>query len=135
MSRKIDFSKPLDPSDYDYLAARPWLYRGQSIEDLEFADGEHDDADTDDNDENDENDDPIDDSDDNTEAEDDESDEDEELDDEDGEEEDLDEDDEEEDDEEDLESLSVPALKDLARERGISVPKGSKKEDLVDLLS
>lgn len=125
MSKQIDLTKPISLDDYEYLEARPWLYRGRSIDDLEFESEEDEELETDETDDETEDDD-LDESEGESEDEED-SDEDED--------EDEDEIVEEEDEDVDLSQMTISQLRDLAEERGLEVPKKSKHADLVDLLS
>lgn len=123
MSIKIDVDAPISMEHYEYLRDRPFLYRGRSIDDLEWIDETVPEGFSEEEYEGDlgtglED---IDDS--------------EDLEDEDDEDLEEDDDEEDEDDDVDLSSLSISELREIAAERGLEIPKKVKKDDLVDLLS
>lgn len=123
MSIKIDVDAPISMEHYEYLRDRPFLYRGRSIDDLEWIDETVLEGFSEEEYEGD----PgtgledIDDS--------------EDLEDEDDEDLEEEDDEEDEDDDVDLSSLSISELREIAAERGLEIPKKVKKDDLVDLLS
>lgn len=130
MSIKIDVDAPISMEHYEYLRDRPFLYRGRSIDDLEWIDETVPEGFSEEEYEGD----PgtgLEDIDDSEDLED----EDEDLEDEDDEDLEEEDDEEDEDDDVDLSSLSISELREIAAERGLEIPKKVKKDDLVDLLS